>query len=108
MNNLANAPANALAAKEARDKAYRKKGIMIAILSGFLYGGYTSFMTGGMGSGVWVGLYGDSGLGAGLTAFTITYGLSALGAGTNDICSAIWSLIYGGFIGRLGDFKRTL
>lgn len=108
MNNLANAPANALAAKEARDKAYRKKGIMIAILSGFLYGGYTSFMTGGMGSGVWVGLYSDSGLGAGLTAFTITYGLSALGAGTNDICSAIWSLIYGGFIGRLGDFKRTL
>ena len=42
------APGNALAAKQAQEKSYRKKGIFIALMSGFLYGGYTAFMTQGM------------------------------------------------------------
>ena len=33
------APNNALAAKQAQEKSYRKKGIFIALMSGFLYGG---------------------------------------------------------------------
>ncbi len=96
------------AAKQARDKAYRKKGIMIAILSGFLYGGYTAFMTQGMGTGVWLDFYGGKGIAAGISAFALVYTLSALGAAVNDICSGVWSLIYGGFIGRIGEFGRTL
>lgn len=33
------APAGALEAKKAMDKSYRIKGIFIALMSGFLYGG---------------------------------------------------------------------
>ena len=47
------APSNALAAKKAQEKSYRKKGIFIALMSGFLYGGYTAFLTQGMASGIW-------------------------------------------------------
>ena len=50
------APNNALAAKQAQEKSFRKKGIFIALMSGFLYGGYTAFMTQGMATGVWVDL----------------------------------------------------
>ena len=53
MSSLANTSANVLAAKAKRDNAFRKKGIIIALFSGFLYGGYTAFMTQGMASGIW-------------------------------------------------------
>ncbi|MCR4601419.1 MAG: hypothetical protein K5767_06830 [Clostridia bacterium] len=103
-----NAATNAVAAKEARDKSYRKKGIMIALLSGFLYGGYTAFMTQGMATGVWGDLYGGTGIAAGMSAFAAVYTLSALGAAVNDLCSGVWSIIYGAIIGRIGDVGRTL
>lgn len=112
MENLANAPsAQAVAAKTARDKAFWKKGLLIAIFSGFLYGGYTSFMTEGMMKGIWVSdIYAEvpSGVAAGVSAFFIVYTVSAIGAACVDIGSAIWSLFFGGCLGRLGDFKRTL
>ena len=108
MQNITNAPAGLLAEKEARDKSFRKKGILMALFSGFLYGGYTAFMTHGMESGVWTDLYGGTGVAAGITAFALVYTLSALGAAVNDICSGVWSLIYGGAIGRIGDVGRTL
>ena len=82
------APNNALAAKQAQEKSYRKKGIFIALMSGFLYGGYTAFMTQGMATGVWVDYYGGTGVAAGLSAFALVYTLSAVGAAVNDICSA--------------------
>ena len=50
-------PANVQAAKDARAAQFRKKGLFIAILSGFLYGGYSAFMTQGMATGVWAGWY---------------------------------------------------
>ena len=102
------APNNALAAKQAQEKSYRKKGIFIALMSGFLYGGYTAFMTQGMATGVWVDYYGGTGVAAGLSAFALVYTLSAVGAAVNDICSAVWSLIYAAIIGRLGDFARSI
>ena len=102
------APSNALAAKQAQEKSYRKKGIFIALMSGFLYGGYTAFMTQGMATGVWVDYYGGTGVAAGLSAFALVYTLSAVGAAVNDICSAVWSLIYAAIIGRLGDFTRSI
>ena len=43
MSSLANTSANVLAAKAKRDNAFRKKGIIIALFSGFLYGGYTAY-----------------------------------------------------------------
>lgn len=102
------APNNALAAKQAQEKSYRKKGIFIALMSGFLYGGYTAFMTQGMATGVWVDYYGGTGVAAGLSAFGLVYTLSAVGAAVNDVCSAVWTLIYAAIIGRLGDFGRSL
>ncbi len=102
------APSNALAAKQAQEKSYRKKGIFIALMSGFLYGGYTAFLTQGMASGIWVDYYGGTGVAAGLSAFALVYTLSAVGAAVNDICSAVWTLIYAAIIGRLGDFARSI
>ena len=102
------APNNALAAKQAQEKSYRKKGIFIALMSGFLYGGYTAFMTQGMATGVWVDYYGGPGVAAGLSAFALVYTLSAVGAAVNDVCSAVWTLIYAAIIGRLGDFARSI
>ena len=101
-------PNNALAAKQAQEKSYRKKGIFIALMSGFLYGGYTAFMTQGMASGIWGDYYGGTGVAAGLSAFALVYTLSAVGAAVNDICSAVWTLIYAAIIGRLGDFGRSI
>ena len=99
---------NALAAKQVQEKSYRKKGIFIALMSGFLYGGYTAFLTQGMASGIWVDYYGGTGVAAGLSAFALVYTLSAVGAAVNDICSAVWTLIYAAIIGRLGDFARSI
>ena len=111
MENVQKAPAaNVEAVKKARDKAFWKKGLFIAIFSGFLYGGYTSFMTEGMMHGVWNDIYADvpAGVAAGVSAFFIVYTVSAIGAACVDLGSAVWSLFYGGCIGQLGDFKRTL
>lgn len=99
------APSAALEAKKAQEKAYRKKGIFIALMSGFLYGGYTAFMTQGMSTGIWGEWYGVA---SGLSAFAVVYTLSAVGAAVNDICSAVWTLVYAGIIGRLGDFARSI
>lgn len=99
---------DALSAKKAQETSYRKKGIFIALMSGFLYGGYTAFMTQGMSTGVWVDYYGATGIAAGLSAFALVYTLSAVGAAVNDLCSAVWTLIYAAIIGRLGDFARSI
>lgn len=100
------APAGALEAKKQMEKSFRIKGIFIALMSGFLYGGYTAFMTQGMATGVWDGWY--YGTANALSAFAITYTLSAVGAAVNDICSAVWSIVYAAIIGRLGDFARSI
>lgn len=98
-------PAGALEAKHKMEKSFRIKGIFIALMSGFLYGGYTAFMTQGMASGVWADWYGPAST---LSAFALVYTLSSAGAAVNDICSAVWSIIYAAIIGRLGDFGRSL
>ena len=50
--NAMSAPAGALEAKHKMEKSFRVKGLFIALMSGFLYGGYTAFMTQGMATGV--------------------------------------------------------
>jgi len=96
----------AVNAKNKLSSDFRKKGVIIALLSGLLYGFYTAFMTLGMSKGVWIDWYGANK--AGLSAFAITYLLGALGAATNDTFSAVWAVGIAGVRGRLGDFFRCL
>ncbi len=96
----------AVAAKMKLASGFKRKGIMIALLSGLLYGFYTAFMTLGMSKGVWVDWYGANT--AGLSAFAVTYLLGALGAATNDMLSAVWAFGAAGIRGRVGDFFRCL
>lgn len=84
---------------------FKRKGIVIALLSGLLYGFYTAFMTLGMSKGVWVEWYGAN---SGLSAFAVMYLLSAIGAATTDSCSALWAMGIAGFRGRFGDFVRCI
>lgn len=107
MSNLAmaNAPANLKTAHRAILEKHRKRGIIVGIMSAITYGCYTAFMTQGMASGVWSIWYGAN---SGLSAFFVAYCLSALGASVNDICSAAFTLIYSGVIGRFRDLGGTL
>lgn len=106
MNEVSGAAnANAAAAKKQLAASFFKKGIATAIFSGILYGGYTAFMTQGMAEGIWAEWYSEN---TPLTVFATIYVLSAVGACANDICSAIWALIFAGVQGKLGDFGRTL
>lgn len=95
----------ALQANTLQEKAYRNKGIIVAILSGLTYGGYSAFVTQGMGSGIWADWYGPA---SALSMFTIIYLLSAVGQTVNDTCGAIVALAYAGYKGRLGDLGRSL
>ena len=97
------------AAVQARIKLasdFRRRGIIVALLSGVLYGFYTTFMTLGMSKGPWTDWYGVNT--AGLSAFVITYILSALGAAITDSCSAIWALGMASIRGKIGDFFRCI
>ncbi len=98
-----------LAAIQAKNKLtsdFRKKGIMIALLSGLLYGFYSAFLCLGLAKGVWVDWYGANT--AGLSAFAVIYLLGALGAATNDTMSALWALGIAGVRGRIVDFFRCI
>ncbi|WP_342429370.1 EamA family transporter [Neobacillus sp. FSL H8-0543] len=98
--------AAAFEAKSKLSSQFFKKGIIIALFSGLMYGFYSAFMTLGMSKGVWVDWYGVNK--AALSAFVITYLLGALGSAVNDTCSAGWALLNVGVKGKLGDFFRTL
>ena len=96
----------AIAEKKKLSDQFFKKGIMIALFSGVSYGLYSAFLTLGMTKGVWGDWYGINT--AGLSIFTITYLLGALGSAVNDMCSAIWAMAYATVKGKLGDFFRTI
>lgn len=98
--------AAAIAAKKKLSDEFFKKGVWIAIFSGITYGLYSAFLSLGMTKGVWGDWYGPNE--AGLSAFTITYILGALGSAVNDTCSAIWAMINAGVKGKFGDFIRTI
>jgi len=95
----------AIAAKTKLASDFKRKGIVIALLSGLLYGFYTAFMTLGMSKGVWLQWYGEN---SGLSAFAVMYLLSALGAATTDSCSAVWAMSIASARGRFGDFVRCI
>lgn len=95
----------AFAAKRKLAVSFRRRGIVVALLSGLLYGFYTAFMTLGMSKGVWLEWYGEN---SGLSSFAVLYLLGALGAATTDTCSAIWAICIANFRGRFGDFLRCI
>ncbi|PHR28858.1 MAG: hypothetical protein COA36_05850 [Desulfotalea sp.] len=84
---------------------FRRRGIIVALISGLCYGFYTAFMTLGMSKGIWVEWYGQT---SGLSAFAVMYLLGALGAATTDTCSAIWAIGIAIVRGRFGDFTRCI
>jgi len=100
------ANAAAVTAKNKLASQFFKKGIIIALFSGVMYGFYSAFLTLGMSKGVWGDWYGANT--AALSAFVITYLLGALGSAVNDTCSAGWALLNIGVKSKMGDFIRTL
>ncbi|OCA97343.1 hypothetical protein [Clostridium beijerinckii] len=96
----------AVIAKRKLSAQFFKKGITIALFSGLMYGFYSAFLTLGMTKGVWGDWTGVNS--AGLSAFVITYLLGALGSAVNDVCSAVWAVIYAIIKGKFGDFLRCI
>lgn len=84
-------------------QSFKKKGLILAILSGIAYGLYTAFMTQGMSVGVWADWYGGA-----VSVFVATYTLSAIGSACNDLCSAAWTLLIAAAKGKLKDFFRCI
>ncbi len=95
----------ALAAKNKLAADFRRKGIIIALLSGLLYGFYTAFMTLAMATGIWQDWYGDN---SGFSTFAVMYLLAALGAAVTDSSSALWAMSIAGVRGRFSDFLRCI
>ena len=89
---------------KAQRSSYLKKGVIIAIISGILYGFYSAFLTKGMLLGVWDYWY-YSGEAA-ISAFVCTYVLGAVGCAVNDSFAAIWMLILSAIRGCVGDVFR--
>ncbi len=94
-----------ITAKRKLDLSFKKKGIVIALLSAVFYGLYTAFMTYGMSQGIWGTWYGES---SGLSPFAVMFLLSAIGAAITDTCSACWAMGMATLRGRFGDFLRCI
>lgn len=116
------------AARKARAASFFRKGVLIAIFSGILYGVYGSFLLAATSSGEWMSWYGlvegQAGFGwyaegadaiitnsIGAYAVPLTFVmavliLGALGSGLNDFISAIWMVGKAGVKGKFMDFLR--
>lgn len=95
----------AIQRKKALDASFFKKGVLIALLSGVIYGLYTAFLNLAMSKGVWADWLSEDSL---LPAATLVFLIPTIGAGINDVCSAIWGLINAGRKGKLKDLARTI
>lgn len=100
------ANASAVAAKKKLTSQFFKKGIIVGLSSGILYGLFSAFLALAMKRGVWADWYGANT--AGLSNFVIIFVLGALGSAVNDTCSAVWALGNVSAKGKLGDFFRTI
>lgn len=95
----------ALLAYTAMRKRFTIQGVTIAILSGIVYGLFTTFMTLAMDMGVWQDWSGSA---TKLDVFTQTYLVGTLGSGILCLWGAIWSMLLIVIHGKLGDFGRSL
>jgi len=96
----------ALAAMRALTGRFFRRGLVIAVVAGMLYGLYSAFLTQGMSVGPWAEWYSDGQ--TLLTAFFIVYVLGMLGSGLNDLVSAIWMVGIAGVKGKIVDVLRCL
>jgi drug/metabolite transporter (DMT)-like permease len=89
-----------------------RKGVIIAVASGILYGIYSACLLAATGSGEWVVWYEGYADGTFINlSVTFLMGcliLGALGSGINDLISAIWMLGKAGIKGKFADFLRCL
>lgn len=95
------------AAKELYRKnksAFFRKGFITALISGILYGFYSAFLVAGEGVGNWPGFW-ELGIGGSILGYCL---ICAVGAGFNDICSAVWQVVIAIVKGKFGDFIATL
>jgi drug/metabolite transporter (DMT)-like permease len=81
------------------------RGVIVAIVSGLLYGLYGAFVSGAQTEGPWVAWFGGE---AGLSAFTQVYVLGMLACGLNDALSALWALGLVGIRGKMADLWRCI
>jgi len=87
--------------KARQHSAFLKKGVAIAIMSGFFYGPYSGFITLGMSKGVWLDWsVGDSAL----SPFFTTIVVGALASIINDCFSLVWALLNLIVSGRFRDY----
>jgi len=87
-------------------RRFFKKGIILAVASGMIYGVFSASITQGMSIGPWADWYGDNT--AMLSAFVIIYVLGMLGSGINDIVSSLFAAGIAGARGKFIDFLRVL
>lgn len=89
--------------KAALDRRFFQKGLAIALISGVSYGLFTAFLNLGLSTGIWANWAAGA-----LSAFAVTYIVSAMGSALMYTCSAIWSLGLSALQGKLGDFFRSI
>ncbi|MDR1358249.1 MAG: hypothetical protein LBJ48_02680 [Coriobacteriales bacterium] len=105
---------SAQAQKTAKVRSFFIKGVSIAVLSGMLYGIYSSCLLAATGSGEWALWYGDwylAGSEATIGGVVLSFAmacliLGALGSGINDVISAVWMVAKAGVKGKFRDFLR--
>ncbi|MDR2035643.1 MAG: hypothetical protein LBP91_03095 [Coriobacteriales bacterium] len=117
-------------ARRARTASFFKKGILIALFSGLLYGFYSAFIVAATSSAAWYpGLNGAEGwyggadgwydqvlanqipdlvniAGASFSVLMAVVILGALGSGINDFISSLWMIGKAAFKGKFMDFLR--
>ncbi|MDR2109188.1 MAG: hypothetical protein LBP28_07000 [Coriobacteriales bacterium] len=105
-----NATATQLKAQQAR--RFFRKGVIIAVVSGILYGIYSACLLAATNTGewaVWYEGYADGGfINLPVTFMMGCLILGALGSGINDTISALWMLAKAAAKGKLADFGRCL
>lgn len=102
--------------KVQRVRGFFIKGVLIALVSGLLYGVFSACLLAATGSGAWVDWYGEwyvNGTEATINGVVMTFVmacliLGALGSGINDTVSAIWMIAKAGIKGKFVDFLRCL
>lgn len=94
----------AVASMKALTARFFRRGLILALGSGMLYGLFTAFLTLGMASGPWVEWYSDTQ--TLLSTFMVIYVLGMLGSGINDLVSALWMIGKAGVKGKFLELLR--
>ena len=86
-------------------RRFFRKGVILAVASGMIYGIFSASITQGMSVGPWADWYGDNT--AMLSAFVLIYVLGVMGSGINDIISAFFATGIAAAKGKFMDFLRV-